>query len=123
MVQLSRMLLAVLLFGVVLLSSCTLRKPVQQFLDLSVTKQLNVGKTTFQTGTFCNIHHENAAPGKHLKTKNKFVLDISFSAVFRLFEHKYFGNEIAPSFRSAPGWLTTAKIPVYILYKKLRLHL
>ncbi|MCQ0112088.1 hypothetical protein [Zhouia amylolytica] len=112
-----------LFFVVVLLSSCSLRKPVQHFLDLSVAKQLNVGKSTFNTVASCYDYSEKVALTKSGHSKTKIVLSLPFISPNELNYRSREGEDILLNGHNKSGWPAMTKIPGYILFKKLRLHL
>lgn len=109
----------ILLFAMVMLSSCTVRKSLQAYLDIPLTRSLNVAKATIsKSSPACQTislaaYAEHKAPGKTpveppVPAFPYTGLSVPLRVIILLTP-----NADEPSF--------AASFPLYILYQKMKL--
>lgn len=111
--------IVVLLAVLTLFSSCTVRKPLQAELDVAVTRSFNPSKITFSAHTQC-AYTEQAVTIYQVKHVDfKFLQDglPSFSEAFLSIPEATNIHYLAVVSHEHHA----DKIPLYILYKKMKL--
>lgn len=112
--------LASLLLGLLLIiAPCSVRNILQNDFSVKTTKTLNQSKTSFQKNSNCCVYYElsKVVKDKQVKKDSKFksstLLGTQFSSI---------SSPPASSFPlSTLGKLNESDIPLYILYKKIKL--
>ncbi|WPP49710.1 hypothetical protein [Catalinimonas niigatensis] len=108
----------VLLVVLTLFSSCSVRKPIQAELDVAVTRSFNPPKTTFSAHTQC-VYADQAVAFHEVKHIDfKFLQDYlpPFLEVFLLIPD---AANIHSSALASDKHIAH-KVPLYILYKKMK---
>lgn len=108
-----------LFFATVLISSCTVRKSLQAYLDIPVTRSLNAAKATIsKSSPACQailqaVYAERKAPGKVVVEPLAPVLPYAGLSVPL--------RAITPPITYDDELSCVASFPLYILYQKMKL--
>ncbi|WP_205504000.1 hypothetical protein [Rufibacter psychrotolerans] len=117
--QKSNLPLLVVLAVLAVLSSCSVRKSMQASLELPVTRLLVPAKTILTGEQQCASPDTVALTEASKKTG--FELPIAFLPFFSSLYPTASAKEEQPSVRIVEGPRGTGKVPIYILYKKMKL--
>lgn len=115
------LLFLVLLSLLTLFSSCTVRKAVLVELNIPVTNQLNPSKTTVpvRVPSYCGVSNciylPSETPQKELNFSADYIVPVSNLFINVPKETK---QQLAPAYF---GYYVSDKVPIYILYKKMKL--
>ncbi|MGQ1889459.1 hypothetical protein ACT29H_03355 [Thermophagus sp. OGC60D27] len=102
----------------VVLSSCTVRKFISYELDLPFIKLLNPSRATIHTGAHCSLdemrvgYHSLEQPSVDTSLLTSVTAEVEYSS-------PDYPSAI-PLFYPSQGWPLSLKIPVYILFKKIK---
>ena len=115
------LLFLVLLSLLTLFSSCTVRKAVLVELNIPVTNQLNPSKTTVpvRVPSYCGVSNcsylPSGTPQKELNFSADYIVPVSYLFINVPKETK---QQLVPAYF---GYYVSDKVPIYILYKKMKL--
>lgn len=115
----SKIPVLILLAVFTLLSPCTVGKALQAQFDIPVTKKLNPSKTALASPAQCEYSDYGTAinPGQ----KNDFEQAHDFLPFSSISLLSYSQGLEHQSLSISTGWCIVSKIPIYILYKKMKL--
>lgn len=100
-----------------LFASCTVRNAIHAQWDIPVVKTFNPSKTTLAGGTHC-AHDERIVLTSHPQTGEE--LSVDFIPFLFDFKQSTPGEAGVLSLSASDEWSNSYKVPIYILYKKMK---